>query len=187
VSAGNIALTEAAKSYDPKKNSRFDLFAQSRVMGEMIDSGWRAKRSPTIQVLRAARKFAIDHADFASVDPDPIDTSDEQVGAELAAACDVLAAAFVAGLGLAASQASNDTEENVIEAEQAARDLAALESAKEKVSGRVRTVLERHILGDERLVDIAETLGVNEKTLRRDKAIAMAAVRDALLEARQRE
>jgi RNA polymerase sigma factor (sigma-70 family) len=182
LSAGNIALAEAARTYDPRKNDRFDLFAQSRVMGEMIDSGFRAKRSPVIGVIVAARKFALRAADGIHDEGSPME-EDELLAQRFSDACDTLAACFAAGLG-AAKEERTQIDEVFIDAEEADRDRAAIDRTKATLSREALAILERHVLGEEKLTTVARDLGVSERTARRHKGVALAAMKAALLEAR---
>jgi RNA polymerase sigma factor for flagellar operon FliA len=179
ISAGNLALTEAARTYNPSKNPRFDLFAYARVAGEMIDSGHKAKLTAAGGLIRAARELTLRAADAIDHEPNPFD-DDSAFAAEVSNACDILAAAFVAGLGAAKREASG-VDEELIKAQDAARDREAIDLARETLPDASRAILDRHLLGGEPLTEVAEAIGMSERNARRYKRQALEALKNALL------
>lgn len=145
----------------------------------MLDSGKRAQRSAAIGVILAARDFALRAADAFDQEPSPFE-DDRAFAVQVSDACDILAAAFVTGLGAAKREASG-VDEELIKTEDAARDREAIALARETLPDACRTILDRHLLGGEPLIDVAEALGVSERSARRFKHKALEALKNALL------
>jgi RNA polymerase sigma factor (sigma-70 family) len=145
----------------------------------MLDSGKRAQRSAAIGVILAAREFALRAADAIDHEPSPF-ADDSSFATQVSDACDVLAAAFVAGLGAAKRDAAG-VDEELIKAQDAERDREAIDLARETLPDAARTILDRHLLAGERLVDVAEAIGMTERSARRYKQKALEALKSALL------
>lgn len=166
ISAGNLGLVEAARTYDAAQNDSFEHFARSRVWGEMIDSGVRLKRTAARGLVRAAERFAAKRDGSASYERCQFADTDA------ADACHVLAATCVPGLGDAVCQAQG--EDAVIADESAGALRQSVAAVAVRLSPPARAILERHMLGDETLLDVANSLCISERHARRHKSKVLA-------------
>jgi len=181
MSAGSVALVDAARTFDPTRNESFEAFAKIRLLGEMIDSGARARRSDATGLIRAANKFALRGAESLE-DPGGAFASDEDTSRRVAEACSVLAAAFVTGLGAAVTEEPARPDHDLEAREESTRRGRALKRALGRLSAAQRKLIARHHLGTATLQALAVELGQSERTMRRRCKAAFEALRDAVLD-----
>ena len=181
MSAGSLALVDAARTFDSSRNESFEGFAKIRLLGEMIDSGARARRSDAAGLIRAANKFALRGAESIE-DPGGAFATDEDTSRRVAEACSVLAAAFVTGLGAAVAEEPAQPDHHLEAREESTRRGRALKRALARLTSPQRQLIARHHLGAATLQSLATELGQSERTIRRRCKDAFEALRDAVLD-----
>jgi RNA polymerase sigma factor for flagellar operon FliA len=157
-----LALAEAARTYDPDRSTSFLSFARQAVTGAVVRvAGKEADaRAPLRKIFGASASLERGEVGFEEDDA-AIGTRAHAMGARLAAAW---------ALGLATQP-------------EAAGEAAELErvvrGAIDALPERSRAVVERVYFEEQSLLQVAEALGVSYATVRRDNEEALAAIRKA--------
>jgi len=165
VSTGHEALVEAAQTYTADRGTQFELFAWSRVRGEMLDGAAKFRAHSRGGVLRAMRQAGQAIAETVDQGGDVLTDTDEMTVGRIEAACDDVATAMLAGFSGGFRRA--DPEEQL--AMKQCHDLTtrALEQALASLDAQELKLIELYYGEDRPLVEVAETLGIPYRTIRR--------------------
>ncbi|HEY7717729.1 MAG TPA: sigma-70 family RNA polymerase sigma factor [Pedococcus sp.] len=188
MSAGLLALAQAARAYDPGRGVRFASYAATRVRGALLDElrglDW-ASRS----VRRRARQ--VDEARSALAVTLGRPATDAEVAdflglgaAELAAHHDDVARASVASLdslgGAVADELLPTTGETPLDALVDRERVAYLRDAVDELPDRLRAVVRGYYFAERPMAEIAAELGVTDSRVSQLRAEAVALLRGAL-------
>jgi RNA polymerase sigma factor for flagellar operon FliA len=189
LSAGMIALAQAARAYDDSRGVPFGRFAATRVRGALIDelrsSDW-ASRSVR---RRARERDAAEEALTAKLGrtPKPAEIADE-LGLsidEVGAVEEDVQRALV--LSLQGFSESFGVEDHVESHEPAPEDVIVhrervgyLHDAVAVLPERLRTVVQLYFFEERPMTEIAEQLGVSESRVSQMRAEALAMLKDGL-------
>lgn len=186
VSAGLVALVQAARAYQPETGVPFGAYARTRVRGAVLDelrcADWapRGVRSRLRAVARAEEALtaqlgrAPEMGEVAAV----LGTSTAEV---VSARADLVRSvqSLDAYDGLLEDQLrdpGSTPEDNLLHTER----LEVLRAAVECLPDRLRTVITGIFLEDRPLADIAKDLGVTESRVSQLRAEAMQLLRDGI-------
>jgi RNA polymerase sigma factor for flagellar operon FliA len=189
LSAGLIALAQAARSYDESRGVPFGRFAATRVRGALIDelrsSDW-ASRSVR---RRARERDAAEEALTATLGRTPtpaeiataLGVSRDEVGAveeDVQRALVLSLQGFSETFGVEDHVESHDPapEEVLLHREQ----IGYLHDAVAVLPDRLRTVVEQYFFEERPMTEIAEQLGVSESRVSQMRAEALALLKDGL-------
>lgn len=188
MSAGMLALVQAARAFDPERGVSFSGYAATRIRGGIVDElrslDWasRSVRRRARQVEEARNTLAVTLGRVA--------TNAEVAGAlglgmaELASHQEDMSRASVMSLqgfeeGVVDEIApSNDvTPVDVLEMRE---QVSYLHDAVDQLPERLRIVVEGYFFGDKPMAEIAEVLGVTESRVSQLRAEAVALLKGAL-------
>lgn len=188
MSAGLLALAQAAKAYDPDRGVRFGSYAATRIRGALVDElrslDWasRSVRRQARQVEEARNKLAVTLGRVAT------DAEVAQVlgmgVAELAAHKDDLSRAsvmsldgFVDGLPDDVLPTGGPTPLQVLEDRE---QVAYLHDAIDQLPERLQMVVRGYFFAERPMAEIAEELGVTDSRISQLRAEAVSLLRGAL-------
>jgi RNA polymerase sigma factor for flagellar operon FliA len=188
MSAGLMALAQAAQAYDPTRGVKFSSYAATRIRGAIVDE-LRSLDWASRSVRRRARQ--VDEArNTLAVTLGRVATDAEVAGAigigtsELAAHQDDLSRASVMSLDGFESGTADDllpaggpTPLDVLEDRER---LAYLHDAVEQLPERLRTVVRGYFFAERPMAEIAAELGVTDSRISQLRAEAVALLRGAL-------
>ena len=189
LSAGLVALAQAARSFDESRGVPFGRFAAARVRGALIDelrsSDW-ASRSVR---RRARERDAVEEQLTAALGRTP--TAAELASAlgvsesEVSSMRDDVQRALV--LSLQGFSEAFGVEQHVSSHEPAPEDVILrreqvgyLHDAVAVLPDRLKTVVELYFFEDRPMADIAELLGVSESRVSQMRSEALALLKDGL-------
>jgi RNA polymerase sigma factor (sigma-70 family) len=177
VGIGYMAAVEVTRTFDPSKNDDVTVFGYARIAGEMLDAVAKEQATDATRLIAVMHRFACKASgSIESVDPY---ADEEEVRRQLDAALASVAAAAV--LGVAASRVQAPADDAI----DASRLVAALERVLNALPGEQRALI-RLVFFEGATLEVAATaLGLSERTARRRKREALAALRDGLVAARE--
>ncbi len=192
VSAGQLALVKAARSYDPATGVPFGSYARTRIRGGLTDelraADWasRGVRSKAREMNRAQDRMAGELGRYPS---------DHELAAELATDVEsmrstradlhrsvVLSLDHLVEAGgssdehLDSSMHHLDASQQLMQSERLTYLLAAVSALPE----RMRIVIEQYFLAEKPMADIAAELGVTESRVSQLRAEAVVMLRDGI-------
>lgn len=188
MSAGMMALVQAAQAFDPERGVSFSGYAATRIRGGIVDElrslDWasRSVRRRARQVEEARNTLAVSLGRVAT---------DQEVAAalglgvaELAAHAEDMSRAsvmslqgFEEGVVEEIAPANTVTPVDVLEKRE---QVSYLHDAVEQLPERLRVVVEGYFFGDRPMADIAAELGVTESRVSQLRAEAVALLKGAL-------
>jgi RNA polymerase sigma factor for flagellar operon FliA len=188
MSAGLLALAQAAKAYDPSRGVRFASYAATRIRGALVDElrslDWasRSVRRQARQVEEARNKLAVTLGRVAT---------DAEVAQALGMGVDELAAhqddlsrasvmsldGFVDGIPDDVLPTGGPTPLEVLEERE---QLAYLHDAIDQLPERLRIVVRGYFFAERPMAEIAEQLGVTDSRISQLRAEAVTLLRGAL-------
>lgn len=188
MSAGLLALAQAAKAYDPDRGVRFASYAATRIRGALVDElrslDWasRSVRRQARQVEEARNKLAVTLGRVAT-DAEVAQALGMGV-AELAAHKDDLSRAsvmsldgFVDGLPDDVLPTGGPTPLEVLEDRE---QVAYLHDAIDQLPERLQMVVRGYFFAERPMAEIAEELGVTDSRISQLRAEAVSLLRGAL-------
>jgi RNA polymerase sigma factor FliA len=189
MSAGRMALLQAAEAFDPTKGANFTTYASTRIRGALVDE-LRSLDWASRSVRRRARQVDEVRSRLATERGRPAE--DHEVATELGMRPDELAA-HQGDLARASVASLHGFEEGTVEdllpaggptpAElmEQREQVAYLHDAVEQLPERLRVVVEGYFFEDRPMADIAEELGVSESRISQLRAEAMVLLRGAMV------
>ncbi len=191
VSAGMLALAQAARSFDPARGVSFTGYASTRIRGALLDE-LRSLDWASRSVRRRAREVDDARGELAVVLGRP--ASDAEVASSLGIAVSELAAhhddvSRAAVLSLEGYQEASrgdvlpsggPTPEDVLEKRER---IAYLHDAVEQLPERLRAVVEGYFFAERPMAEIAAELGVTDSRISQLRAEAVTLLRGALTSA----
>jgi RNA polymerase sigma factor for flagellar operon FliA len=188
MSAGMMALVQAAQAFDPDRGVSFSGYAATRIRGGIVDElrslDWasRSVRRRARQVEEARNTLAVSLGRVAT-DQEVASTLGLGV-AELAAHAEDMSRAsvmslqgFEEGVVEEIAPANTITPVDVLEKRE---QVSYLHDAVEQLPERLRVVVEGYFFGDRPMADIAAELGVTESRVSQLRAEAVALLKGAL-------
>jgi RNA polymerase sigma factor FliA len=188
MSAGLLALAQAAQAYDPDRGVRFASYAATRIRGALVDElrslDWasRSVRRQARQVEEARNRLAVT---LGRVATDAEVAQAMGIGvAELAAHQDDLSRASVMSLEGFADGLPEDVlptgGPTPLEVLEDREQIAYLHDAIEQLPERLKIVVRGYFFAERPMAEIAEELGVTDSRISQLRAEAVALLRGAL-------
>jgi RNA polymerase sigma factor (sigma-70 family) len=162
-SAGYEALVRTAQSYDARLGERFTTYAWRRVFGAMVDCAQEVRPSAR-SFVEAMRKAGFDLAATLRDETDVFADADSDVDRRLGDTCDDVAIGMAVALGGGGAPSG---EEALIEREDYARAIRALEEARATLSPEARLLLELRYEHGLTIAETAARVALSEATVRR--------------------
>jgi len=162
-SLGNGGLVDAASTFDPELGVPFELFAQHRVRGAILDAVRREaihRHGAELAARAASSRFQ----EVQGHEGDVLTDTDDSCRRRLAAFTDGLAASMFAAV---VADAMVTVEDALSEHQVREQALRALAEASSSLPERDRTILDLHYRDGRDLKEVAQTLGVGYATIRR--------------------
>ncbi len=172
VGIGYMAAVEVTRTFDPRPNDDGTVFGYARLAGEMLDAVAKERATDATRLIAVMHRFACK----ASGSLEPVDpyADEEEVRRQLDAALASVAAAAVLGVAASRAQATAD------EAIDTSRLVAALQRGLNALPEEQRALIRLVFFEGATLEVAAAALGLSERTARRRKREALAALRDGL-------
>jgi RNA polymerase sigma factor FliA len=174
-----LALTEAARTFDPERGIEFAKYAWKHVDGALADATrheWAA-RALYAAAMAACAEFQIVENEIALEGDAASDVARHDPERERLGTAGVLAATSLAGMSSAAEvEATRTPEDQALVAELR----AALALGMEKLPERGRRVMALHYGEDRSLREVSDALAVSYATVKRDHDAALDALRERL-------
>jgi RNA polymerase sigma factor FliA len=186
VSAGLLALVQAARAFEPATGAPFGAYARTRIRGAVLDelraADWapRGVRSRARALSRAEQELAVQLGRTPQADElaSVLGTSAAAVGAARADLARTVHSldAFDGVLEEQLQDSGATPEDRLLHAER----VAVLAAAVESLPDRLRTVVTGVFLQDRPMAEIAAELGVTESRVSQMRGEALALLRDGI-------
>lgn len=177
-SIGTLAHRRAVVEFDPSHGVELEDFAKGRIRWALF----HARRAED-RAARAMRAMELVGADFyatASSDWDVLCDDDETLTSSRLVCADLATQMFVAGARQAAPATPATPEEALIDAQEGALALRALDGAAERLSPELLPMIECIARRQTPLTEIAKEMGLSYPAARKLRARALAEMRLAL-------
>lgn len=191
MSAGQLALVLASRSYDPDTGVPFGHYARTRIRGALLDelraADWasRGARSRAKKLARAEERLAaelgrwpsdVELAQELKADLASIPTVRHDAHRSVVLSLDQL----VEVTGGAEEHVEADHEPDPAQSLLVGERMRYLTAAVEALPERLRLVVEQYFLGERPMTEIAKELGVTESRVSQLRAEALVLLRDGL-------